>query len=342
MKKFLALNRGKQNDPNLGGEAKFPDVAMMNKLAAADEDELANADKFLKLVFRDIPRPYERLLCFETILDLPSLITEAKEKAIKLEKAALTVMNSHRFKVLLELILGSGNYLNSSHKKLSGCWGFDILSTFQKLPIFKTTDGSSNLLVWVLRFYQAIVPNDDLSKLEEEWSTIRGVEMIVPRSLTKLVKDAKGRINQLEAELGLPHENRQDRFEEVGQAAIDGVSEKLDDLEERVTKVTKTFKTLVAMLGEDPSDLGDPKEYARFWEQVLNIPSMLCSAKSDMEDAKRKKEKAAKGSRRGSTRTKSTAAKGNDKDQSTFDRMKQRLNARKRGSRRRGFRLPGL
>ena len=34
VKKFLALNRGKQNDPNLGGEAKFPDVAMMNKLDA--------------------------------------------------------------------------------------------------------------------------------------------------------------------------------------------------------------------------------------------------------------------------------------------------------------------
>ena len=341
VKKFLALNRGKQNDPALGGEAKFPDVAMMNKLANADEDDLANADKFFKLVFRDIPRPYERLLCFETILDLPALITEAKEKANKLEKAANTVIGSHRFKVLLELILGSGNYLNSSHEKLKGCWGFDILSTFQKLPLFKTSDGSSNLLVWVLTFYRAIVPDDDLSKLEEEWSSIQGVETIVPRALNKLVKDARNRLMQLDAELGLPHEDKEDQFNRVGKAAIDGVTEKLDALEERVTKVTKTFKTLVLMLGQDPSDVSDPKSYSAFWEQVLGIPSMLCSAKSDMDEAKRKKEKSA--SRRTSTHAERPSSNiGNDKDQSTFDRMKQRLNARKRGSKRRGFRLPGL
>jgi len=341
VKKFLALNRGKQNDPSLGGEAKFPDIAMMNKISEVDEDELANADKFLKQTFRDIPRPYERLLCFETILDLPALITEAKQKATVLEKAAKTVLGSRRFKVLLELILGSGNYLNSSHEKLKGCWGFDILSTFEKLPLFKTSDGSSNLLVWALKFYQVVVPDDDLAKLDEEWSSIQGVETIVPRNLSKLLKESKARLMQLDAELGLPHEDKEDNFNRVGKAAMDAVTQNLEELEERVGNVTKTFKTLVLMLGQDPSDVSDPKSYARFWEQVLGIPAMLRSAKSDIEEIKRKKEKAA--TRRSSVRGgQRPSISGNDKDQSTFDRMKQRLNARKRGSRRRGFRLPGL
>jgi len=341
VKKLLALNRGKQNDPNEGGEAKFPDTATIAKLQSKRDEELANADKFLKILLVGIPRPYDRLLCFESVMDLPTVVEETTEKASTLETCASVVLSSRRFKILLELVLATGNYLNSSNKQLGGCYGFDILNTLEKVPTFKTSDKSSSLAEWLVKFADAILPEEELHKLGEEWEMLSKVISILPRDLKKTIQTSRQRVMQLEAECSLEHADPADKLESVGSTLVGPMTKKIDKLESIVSKARKKFDSMVTVLGQDPSDLSDAKSYSEFWTRIIAIPDMLAAAKEDVDAAKA--QRARMSARRSSLRQGKSAGASKTaapSDQSTFARFKER---RKAGARRnRGFRLPGL
>ena len=97
---------------------------MLKEVPQVERADLNEAEKFA-LILGDIPRLDQRFACMKARLDFKEHLANVKPDIMNVTEACKEIRNSKKWASLLELLLLTGNYMNSGTRN-SQAHGFDL------------------------------------------------------------------------------------------------------------------------------------------------------------------------------------------------------------------------
>jgi hypothetical protein len=131
-------------------------TAIAEARAATPDRSLRQAERFSLLLNTAIPDLESRIAFLDYALSADERANDVARAASTLDTAARSILESEAFATLLRTILRIGNFINQGTVR-GDAFGFDV-SSLAKLADTKSTDGTSNLLNYLVRRVRAEQP----------------------------------------------------------------------------------------------------------------------------------------------------------------------------------------
>lgn len=247
-----------------------------------DLDLLTTEDRFL-YEMTNIPRLATRLKCLATRYTFEKDALEIKHKLIAIREACTEIEKSKSLKVLLEVVLAIGNYLNGGTPR-GGAWGFK-LDALEKLEAMKENEGKRNLIHYILHLmehgYPGVLESFQLHKCEAALGVSISETHNDMRNLSQQVRAIR---NELQAE----HGDRNDRFNQVFSSFQLKAEKQMQELEVEFQIVLEDFQKL----GERYAEAGPKLEPAALFGSFVKFQHSLKHAHDQIASERLKEEKA--------------------------------------------------
>ncbi len=265
-----------------------------------DKSNLGKVEKTFMAVM-DVPQYEARLKCLKFKLQFEDLLSEIEGKSNTIRRALDDISDSSAMKGSLAFILAIGNYLNGSTSR-GAAYGFkmDVLG---KLNTVKSWDNKTTLLQWMVKEARRGRAQDakPLLRVPDE---LEHVSAATGESLEQLLTDGKnieGNMKLVETTAssiqggsgGLSGDKFPTvmlAFVKAHQAAVDKMSARLEQLQDKFASVAKAFM-------EDPKR----SDTLTFLPLFSKFAAAISKAIQKDEEEEAKEAKAAKSSKGGSS-----------------------------------------
>jgi hypothetical protein len=261
-KNIVSMNEAVMSEEKLEALIKYaPEERELKQLREQHEDvaRFGEAEKFY-LTINLIKRYTERLTASLFKIQFPHWYRNCTNMANTLEAARAQVVGSKSLKIVFQIILAFGNFMNAN-SRLGQASGFKI-ETLTKVKSSKSSDGKISLLEYLVKYMTKHSP--EARGFVNELSSVFEAARIDSTALSAEVVNLTGRVKSLESEIAA-HEKieqrRQDRLkkrrqddmtltkEQKKKAIADRAAKRNkyldldDDEEDRFLPILKVFHT---------------------------------------------------------------------------------------------------
>ncbi|KAE8913668.1 hypothetical protein PF005_g6862 [Phytophthora fragariae] len=226
---------------------------------------LGNVEKFF-LDLLTIPRYTQRIKCFRYKLQFENRILETQAQLDTLVAATDQVVESDKFRRILENILAIGNYLNGSTPR-GGAYGFK-LDTLMKLHTLKSVDPRVTLMHFLLRQLEEKAP--DVITFAGEVPHIVEAKRLSLDQLRADLSSYNTELAMLKGQVGASKNDHieGDKFYEVMTPFAKDAEEVLEELGRDFNGLETSYQELVGSFGEDPRKVG-PMEFFSILDEFV-------------------------------------------------------------------------
>ena len=219
---------------------------------------------------------------------------EALEQLDLLLKGLNEVRAKGSLKGFLGLVLATGNFLNSGTYKANAA-GFKIDSLL-KIRDMKTTEGKSNLLVYLLDFLQKNKP--DFMNLPTDLKTVGSASKISLDGMSEILAEKKRNVYKLEKFVETYKLNNFedlngvfDRYLIVIEPFLEEAKKHVDVVEEKLNLANLEFTSILKLFGDD-GDFKNPHEFfsifTSFAADFERIKQEMSAGTTEENDLKKK------------------------------------------------------
>lgn len=225
-----------------------------------DPNELARPDRIYVETFYNLNHYWRsRMRVLNVITSFKEDYQLLNKQLDLVEEATRSIESSESLKMLFEIILLLGNYMNTDNKK---AFGFR-LSTLQRLSFLKNHNNSMSFL----QFLEKIVRKDfpEVQKFVNDLKAVKGASNISIEHLEKDCVSLISSVNNIDTSLttgnlsnpGLFHP--EDRFLKIVYREMPAMRREVNNLDNKKLIVLERFNTIMKYFKEDP----DADEFAR-------------------------------------------------------------------------------
>ncbi|XP_031573049.1 disheveled-associated activator of morphogenesis 2-like [Actinia tenebrosa] len=250
-----------------------------------NQDQFARADKFLYDMSR-IVHYEQRLksLCYKK--RFAERMGDVKPKVQAVISACKELHRSKRLRILLEVVLAFGNYMNRGAR--GNAAGFKLNSLNNIIDTKSSANSKITLLNYLVSVLEKSYP--DVLKLEQDLPHVRTAAKANLNDLESEITSIKKELKELEKELEFQTRKREktagDKFIEsmssfvkVAQFSCTELTDAWDELKQKYQKIVKLF-------GEDPKSVQSDKFFGIFTSFLVSF----AEAKNQNEEIKKKRE----------------------------------------------------
>jgi len=288
-----------------------PPAEMMGQIMNLKDiyDELNEAEKFL-FQLGSIPRLEQRLQCMQAKLRFVEDMTDVKPMIANVTEACKEVRNGGRFLKFLELLLLTGNYMNTGTRNACAL-GFD-LNILAKLGNTKTANGKMTMVHFLADIILQKYP--EINGFEDELSHASDAARVSESEMQKTVGTLQASLTRIRNELK-HHDNPKspdDKFGEIMSDFVASSGESVVIVQEMYKNMNNLFKGIVEFFVLDPQKTSLEDFFAIIHNFTLEYKQALednakrrekeekdRKAKERAEQDKRKKEEQKKKTRKG-------------------------------------------
>lgn len=236
----------------------------------------------------------DRLCSIELMTLIGDWHIEALEQLDLLLKGLDEVNTKGSLKGFLELVLATGNFLNSGTYKANAA-GFKIDSLL-KIRDMKTTEGKSNLLVYLLDFLQKNKP--DLMNLPTDLKNVVPASKISLDGISEILAEKKRNVYKLEKFTETYKLNNFedlngvfDRYLVVIEPFLEEAKKHVDVVAEKLNLATLEFTSILKLFGDD-GDFKNPQDFfsifTSFSADFERIKQEMSAGTNEENDFKKK------------------------------------------------------
>jgi len=222
---------------------------MLKEVPMSEREDLNEAEKFA-LVLGDIPRLDQRFNCMKAKLDFSEALINVKPDIMNVTEACKEVKNSKKWASLLELLLLTGNYMNSGTRN-SQAHGFD-LNLLSKIGNTKSVDGKITLTHFIADMISE--KYREISGWTNDMTHIHDASRVSDDQTSKSVGTLEAGLNKIRAELKFhdkPHCDG-DNFGDKMREFVELSSENMNIVKEMHKLMTSSFSELIEFYCLDP------------------------------------------------------------------------------------------
>lgn len=252
-----------QQVTTLGGVWPTPeDIAQVVEYQkeGGDVSKLAPAEQFV-LEVNQVPALQQRLKAFRFKADYETKKSEIKPDIASIHAACKQVRASEKFRILLEIILSLGNFLNQGGNK-GQAWGYK-LRDLQKLTEAKTTDNKSTLMVVLVELVQK-----DRPELLEVVKELDALEAAARVNLQQLQSELAKLTKELEVVKGsvatVPSAGADDTYHAKVTEFTTTMTDEVAKMNADFVEMQSAYESVVTFFVEDPKTMGPDEFFALF------------------------------------------------------------------------------
>jgi hypothetical protein len=260
---------------------------------------LAEPDKFF-LEMRFIPLLRDRLDCWAFKLRFDGDVSSLRPDIESLRLGAREMQKSEKWFEFLTVVLALTNYLNAK-SRYKNSYGFK-LDSLGKLKDTKTSDGKSNLLVYLIEFIEKYYPH--LDNFYDDLPNVALAKRVALSSVKETMTNLSRSLNQLSKTiynydaLGTDQRPHGDKFLEEMRSFLDTAKKEYQSVEEKLKSSITTIEALVELYDEDKSMAQKPEDFFKkvddFFELYKFTKNMIHQKRMKEEEKKKKEEKSKK------------------------------------------------
>ncbi|KAI9146343.1 hypothetical protein BKA69DRAFT_1034590 [Paraphysoderma sedebokerense] len=254
---------------------------------------LAKADRFFVEMLR-IDRYEHRLKAINYMCSFDERYKDLDHDVNAIIEASESLESSECLAKFLDMVLMMGNYMNNGFR--GGAWGFKI-GSINKLIDTKANDSKTTLLHFLANLIQRKVPDilEFTNEIKPVSEACRVNFELLNTELNLLRSGLRDIINELERFHNNPNggdedKDKQDRFKSVMSEFKIRIEGLMKDLNVRVTKMEKCYKSVVQLFGEDPDKMG-PEEFFGIFKTFLTSFETALSDNQKQREAEELKAK---------------------------------------------------
>ena len=241
---IIAMDEEHLSDENVQQLIKsMPASDQIKKLeqSRADFDKLHPAEQTM-LTLLSINRLENRLQQWSFKMNFDSNIADLKPSIVAATAACEEIKKSQSFKKLLELILLTGNILNTGHEK-GDAYAFEIADLNQIMKTKQANNSSATLLHFLVDVCDKSHPS--ILKFYEDLIHVDKAKTVAADHILKSITQMKKSIRDIENGLKTHKPcGDKDKFRDVMDNFVKSAKEKLDLLESMYNKMDRLYKDL--------------------------------------------------------------------------------------------------
>ena len=225
-----------------------------------DVSKLAPAEQFV-LEVNAVPALQQRLKAFRFKTEYDTKKSEIKPDIANIHAACKQVRASEKFRVLLEIILSLGNFLNQGGNK-GQAWGYK-LRDLQKLADAKTTDNKATLMVVLVELVQKEKPEllEVVKELDALEPAVRVNIQQLQSELGKLTKELEVVKNSVNT---VPSAGPDDTYHAKVNEFTTTMTDEVAKMNADFTEMLAAYEAVVTFFVEDPKTMGPDEFFALF------------------------------------------------------------------------------
>lgn len=250
-----------------------------------DIEQFARADRFLYDMSR-IVHYEQRLKSLFYKKRFPERMGEVKPRVQAVLEASREVQRSQRLRILLEVVLAFGNYMNRGAR--GNASGFKLASLNRIIDTKSSSNSKITLLHYLIMVLERKYP--EVLKLEEELAHVRSAAKVNLNDLEAETGTIKKEIKEVEKELEFQHKKKErvhgDKFVESVGSFVKVAQFSLSELDDSWKDMKQKYGKAVSMFGEDPKQFQSDEFFGLFSAFLVSF----AEAKHQNEEMKKKKE----------------------------------------------------
>jgi hypothetical protein len=250
-------------------------------------EDLAVPDRFFK-VLSTIPALEGRLEAWGFRMRFEDDVSSLRPNIESIRLATKELKESAKFTKFLTIVLAVGNYLNAKGNK-KNAYGFKLAS-LHKLKDTKTTDGKSNLLVYIIEMIEDKYP--ELSNFYTEMTNVATAKKIgiaqIKDTLSNMKKETAKLAKTISVYENTSNLETEDRFLDIMKPFFNKASEALENAESKFEALTKQLEELSVLYDEDKGVMMNKPE--DFFEQVDQFFELYKATKTQITERRAKEE----------------------------------------------------
>lgn len=248
-------------------------------------EQFARADRFIYDMSR-IVHYEQRLKSLFTKKRFPERMGEVKPRVQAVLEASKELQRSQRLKILLEVVLAFGNYMNRGAR--GNASGFKLGSLNRIIDTKSSSNSKITLLHYLITVLERKYP--EVLKLEEELAHVRTAAKVNLNDLEGEIAAVRKELKEVEKELEFQQKKKEriqgDKFVEsmgsFAKVSLFSMSELDDSWKEMKAKYAKA----VSVFGEDPKQFQSDEFFGLFSAFLVSF----AEARHQNEEMKKKKE----------------------------------------------------
>jgi len=222
---------------------------MLKEVPMEERDDLNEAEKFA-LTLGDIPRLDQRFTCMKAKMDFTEALVNVKPDIMNVTEACKEIKSSTKWTKLLELLLLTGNYMNSGTRN-SQAHGFD-LNLLSKIGNTKSVDGKITLTHFIAEMITE--KYKEIDGWTHDLTHMHDASRVSDDQTTKSVATLEQGLNKIRAELKFhdkPH-CEGDNFGDKMRDFVEESTEAMNIVKEMHKKMNSLFTELIEFYCLDP------------------------------------------------------------------------------------------
>jgi len=248
-------------------------------------EQFARADRFLYDMSR-IVHYEQRLKSLFYKKRFPERMGEVKPRVQAVLEASKELQRSKRLRILLEVVLAFGNYMNRGAR--GNAVGFKLGSLNRIIDTKSSSNSKITLLHYLIMVLERKYP--EVLKLEEELANVRTAAKVNLSELETEANAIKKELKEVEKELEFQHKKKErihgDKFVDAMGSFVKVAQFSLSELDETWKDMKQKYGKAVAMFGEDPKQLQSDEFFGLFSAFLVSF----AEARHQNEEMKKKKE----------------------------------------------------
>ncbi|XP_078350098.1 disheveled-associated activator of morphogenesis 2-like [Oculina patagonica] len=248
-------------------------------------ENFARADRFLYDMSR-IVHYEQRLKSLFYKKRFPERMGEVKPRVQAVLEASKELQRSKRLRILLEVVLAFGNYMNRGAR--GNAVGFKLGSLNRIIDTKSSSNSKITLLHYLIMVLERKYP--EVLKLEEELAHVRTAAKVNLNDLETETTAVKKELKEVEKELEFQHKKKErthgDKFVESMGSFVKVAQFSLSELDDTWKDMKQKYAKAVAMFGEDSKQLQSDEFFGLFSAFLVSF----AEARHQNEEMKKKKE----------------------------------------------------
>ncbi|RMX61131.1 hypothetical protein pdam_00016690 [Pocillopora damicornis] len=248
-------------------------------------EQFARADRFLYDMSR-IVHYEQRLKSLFYKKRFPERMGEVKPKVQAVLEASKELQRSKRLRILLEVVLAFGNYMNRGAR--GNAAGFKLGSLNRIMDTKSSSNSKITLLHYLIMVLERKYP--EVLKLEEELAHVRTAAKVNLGELESESAAIKKELKEVEKELEFQQKKKErihgDKFVEAIGSFVKVAQFSLSELDESWKDMKQKYAKAVSMFGEEPKQLQSDEFFGLFSAFLVSF----AEAKHQNEEMKKRKE----------------------------------------------------
>lgn len=248
-------------------------------------EQFARADRFLYDMSR-IVHYEQRLKSLFTKKRFPERMGEVKPRVQAVLEASKELQRSQRLKILLEVVLAFGNYMNRGAR--GNASGFKLASLNRIIDTKSSSNSKITLLHYLIMVLERKYP--EVLNLEQELAHVRTAAKVNLNDLESEAAAIKKELKEVEKELEFQQKKKErihgDKFVESMGSFVKVSQFSMSELDDSWKEMNLKYAKAVSMFGEDPKQFQSDEFFGLFSAFLVSF----AEAKHQNDEMKKKKE----------------------------------------------------